>query len=187
MNKLVVLLLLGLTVQAYALEVEGVRLEDKVQVERSALQLNGAGVRSVFWIKIYVAALYLESRKNTSEAVLADKGAKRIALHVVADEAGSDRFVNGFRKGIEKNHDEAGLARLKPRMEAFEKLFAGVKSVVKGDIIAFDWLPGQATRITLNGKDLGRIEGEDFYLALLSIWIGEHPVMDGLKEEMLGG
>lgn len=89
MNKLVVLLLLGLTAHAYALEVEGVRLEDKVQVERSALQLNGAGVRSVFWIKIYVAALYLESRKNTSEAVLADKGAKRIALHVVADEAGA--------------------------------------------------------------------------------------------------
>jgi len=187
MKKLFGLLLLCFSAHALALEVEGVKLEDKIQAGKSVLQLNGAGLRSVFFIKIYVAALYLESRKTTAEGVFADKGAKRIELHVVADEAGSERFVHGFRKGMEKNHDEAQLARLKERMEAFEKAFAGVKSVVRGDIIALDWLPGVATRVTLNGKELGRIEGEDFYLALLSIWIGENPVMESLKKEMLGG
>lgn len=187
-KKLIPILLLCVSASAMALEVEGVKLEDKAQVEKTVLQLNGAGVRSVFFFKIYVAALYLESRKNTAEAVLADKGVKRIELHVVADEAGSERFVHGFRKGIEKNRDEAQLARLKERMEAFEKAFASVKSVVKGDIITFEWLPGAGiTRIGLNGKELGRIEGEDFYSALLSIWIGENPVMDSLKKDMLGG
>lgn len=187
MKKLIALFTLCLSVQAYALEVEGVKLEDKVQVEKTTLQLNGAGLRSIFFIKLYVAALYLENKKTTAESILADRGTKRIELRVVAGETGSERFVHGFRKGIEKNHDEAQLARLKERMEAFEKTFDGVKTATRGDIIAFDWLPGVATRVSLNGKELGRIEGEDFYQAMLSIWIGENPVMDSLKKEMLGG
>jgi hypothetical protein len=187
MKKLLVWCLLCFSAQAFALEVEGVKLEDRAQVGKSVLQLNGAGLRSVFIIKIYVAALYLESPKARADAVFADKGAKRIELHVVADETGSERFLNGFHKGIENNRDQAQLAKLKDRMDAFEKAFGSVKTVVRGDIIAFDWLPGVGTRITLNGKELGRIEGEDFYLALLSIWIGENPVKEGLKKELLGG
>lgn len=187
MKKLIALSLLCFSVQAFALEVEGVKLEDKVQVEKSELQLNGAGLRSIFFIRIYVAALYLESKKTTTESVLADKGAKRVELHVVVGEVGRARFMKAFREVIEKNQDETQLARLQGRMDAFEKMFDSVKTVNRGDIIMLDWLPGAATRISYNGRELGRVEGEDFYQALLSIWIGEHPVMDSLKKEMLGG
>jgi len=187
MKRLIALFLLCFSVQAFALEVENVKLGDKVQVEKAALQLNGAGLRSIFFIKLYVAALYLENKKTTAESILADRGAKRIELHVVAGETGSERLLHGYRNGIEKNHNEVQLAKLKARMTEFEKLFGNIKTVTKGDVIAFDWLPGVATRVSLDGKELGRIEGEDFYLALLSIWIGENPVMDSLKKELLGG
>ena len=30
------------------------------------------------------------------------------------------------------------------------------------------------------------IAGEDFYRALLRIWLGEHPVQDNLKKALLG-
>jgi len=187
MKKLFAILLLCFSAQAYALEIEGVKLADTVQVEKATLKLNGGGLRSVFsFIKIYVAALYLENKTTSADAVLADKGYKRIELHVLG-ESGSERFVHGFRKGIEKNHDKEQLAKLMDRMAAFEKFFDGVKSVTKGDVMAFEWLPGVATRVTFNGKELGRIEGEDFYRALLAIWIGEHPVLDDLKQGMLGG
>ena len=119
--------------------------------------------------------------------MLADKGAKRVELHVVVGEVGRARFMKAFREVIEKNQDETQLARLQGRMDAFEKMFDSVKTVNRGDIIMLDWLPGAATRISYNGRELGRVEGEDFYQALLSIWIGEHPVMDSLKKEMLGG
>lgn len=187
MKTLIALFLLCFSVQAFALEVEDVKLDDKVQIDRDALQLNGAGLRSIFFIKLYVAALYLESKKTTAEAILADRGAKRIELHVVGGETGSERLMHGYRNGIEKNHNEEQLAKLKERMTALEKLFGDIKTVTRGDVIAFDWLPGVATRVSLNGRELGRIEGEDFYRALLSIWIGENPVMDRLKKELLGG
>jgi hypothetical protein len=31
------------------------------------------------------------------------------------------------------------------------------------------------------------IEGEDFYRALLRIWLGDRPVQDDLKKSLLGG
>ncbi len=188
MKTVVAILLLGASLQASALEVEGVKLADTMQVEKATLQLNGAGLRSIFGlIKVYVAALYLDGKKTTAEAVMSDSGAKRVELHVVADEASSERFLNGLRKGIEKNCSEAEMAALRERVDAFVKAFDPIKTARNGDVIAFDWLPGLGTRISMNGKELARIEGEDFYRALLSVWMGEHPVTDSLKKELLGG
>lgn len=187
MRMLIALVLLGLSLHASAREVEGVALPDTVTVEGATLRLNGAGLRTMFFFRIYVAALYLEKRQWDAATILSDKGPRRIELHVVRDEVDSARFLRAFREGIEKNTSDARRVALGPRLAAFEKAFDGVKTVRRGDVVAFDWLPGQGTRISLNGKVLGNIEGEDFYQALLSIWIGEHPVMNSLKQELLGG
>lgn len=187
MKKLFAILLMCVSIQALALELEGAKLEDKVQMSKVSLPLNGAGVRSILFFKMYVAGLYLTEKKNTAEAVLGDKSEKRIALHVVVDDAKSERFLNGFRKGIEKNHSEQEMSLLRERMDAFDHMFDGVKSVKKGDVIAFDWQPGNGTQISINGSELGKIAGEDFYRALLSIWIGAKPVSADLKKGLLGG
>ncbi|MBI3223185.1 MAG: chalcone isomerase family protein [Nitrosomonadales bacterium] len=188
MNKLFLLLVsLLLSWNAVALELEGARLDDRVQVENAQLVLNGAGVRSILFFKMYVAGLYLGEKKNSAEAILADTGAKRIALHVVVGDAGTERFLKGFRKGIENNHSEQELVALRERMNAFDQLFAAIKEVKKGDVIAIDWLPGGSMRVSLNGAELGRVPGEDFYRALLSIWIGKNPVSGELKKGLLGG
>lgn len=188
MHKLIAVMLLCFAAQAGAVELEGAKLEDKAQVGNATLQLNGAGLRSVLsFIKIYVAGLYLTGKQTTSEAVLADAGPKRIALHVVADETGSERLVNGMRKGIEKNHSKAELGALRERIEEFAKLFDAVKTVKRGDVVTLDWHPGIGTSVVFNGKELGQIKGEDFYRALLKVWIGDRPVLDSLKRELLGG
>ena len=187
MKRLIAALLLCLPLQAMALELEGVKLDDRVQVGNAPLVLNGAGVRSILFFRMYVGALYLGEKKTSTGAVLADAGAKRIALHVVAGESEAGRFLHGFRNGIEKNQGEQELAALRERMNAFDQLFGAVKTFKKGDVIAFDWLPDSGTRVSLNGAELGRVAGEDFYRALLSIWIGEKPVSGDLKKGLLGG
>ncbi len=180
--------MVGFAIQAGALELEGAKLDDKVQLAGKTLQLNGAGLRSVFGlIKIYVAGLYLAGKQGTMEAVLADEGPKRIALHVVASETGSERLVSGMRKGIERNHSKTEYAALSERVEALARLFDETKTIKRGDVVTLDWLPGVGTSVMFNGKELGRIPGEDFYHALLKVRIGEHPVLDGLKQELLGG
>jgi hypothetical protein len=186
MKKLIAILLLCASMQVSALELEGIKIDDAVQLENSPLLLNGAGVRSIVFFKMYVIGLYLAEKQKHADAILADAKPKRIALHVMVGEADSERFLNGFHKGIEKNHSEAQLLVLRERLAAFEQMFSRHKTVKRGDVIAFDWLPTVGTRITMNGAELGRIAGDDFYRALLSIWIGNKPVTSGLKEELLG-
>jgi hypothetical protein len=172
--------------QVGAVELEGVKLEDAVQSESGPLVLNGAGVRSIAFFKMYAVGLYLSEKQHSSAAVLADAKPKRIALHVLVGEGDLERFLNGFRKGIERNHSEAQLAALHERMAAFEKLFGAIKKVKRGDVIAFDWLPVTGTHVILNGTELGQIAGEDFYRALLSIWLGDKPVKEDVKKALLG-
>jgi hypothetical protein len=175
------------SISASALELQGVKLDEQVQVADQKLVLNGAGVRSIFFIKMYVAGLYLSGKQTSAAAVMADAATKRIALNVVVDDADTEHFLNGFRKGIAKNHGEKEMAELQARLDAFIHLFDNVKEVKKGDVIAFDWMPGNGTRVTFNGTELGKVAGEDFYRALLSIWIGEKPVSSDMKKGLLGG
>ncbi len=186
MKKLMTLLLLCVSMQVGALELEGVKLDDNVQVQDAALTLNGAAVRSVAIFKMYVVGLYLERKQGSAAAVLADTHPKRIALHVLVKDAETERFLNGFHKGIEKNHNDAQMEALHERLHAFDQLFAGVREVKRGDVIAFDWVPATGTHVLLNGKELGSIAGEDFYRALLSVWIGDKPVKDAVKKALLG-
>jgi len=48
-------------------------------------------------------------------------------------------------------------------------------------------IAGSGTVLVINGAARGKpIAGEDFYRALLRIWLGEHPVQDDLKKAVLG-
>lgn len=185
MKKLFAILMLCVAMQANALEVGDAKFDDKVQVGGASLLLNGAGVRSaVFW-DVYAAGLYLTAKENTSEAVLADQGAKRIELYVMKDND-ADHFVDSLRKGIAKNYDKQQADAFGARLDALGKLFANIDEFEEDDVLNLDWVPGQGTLVSLNGKELGKIDGADFYSALLSVWIGKEPAKDKLKKELLG-
>lgn len=185
MKKLAAMLLMGVAMQASALELGGVKFEDRVQVGGAPLVLNGAGIRSaVFW-DVYAAGLYLAGKENTSRAVMDDQGAKRLELYVMK-ENDTQHFIDSLRKGIGKNYSEQQAAAFNERLDALGKLFAGVDKLKKAAAIDLDWVPGDGTHVSLDGKELGRIEGADFYQALLSIWIGDNPARDKLKQELLG-
>ena len=72
------LLAIGLSVSAEAREVAGVKLDETARLAGidTPLVLNGAGVRSKFFVKVYVAGLYLQQKTSSAEAVLASSGGK---------------------------------------------------------------------------------------------------------------
>ncbi|MFA6015426.1 MAG: chalcone isomerase family protein [Gallionellaceae bacterium] len=185
MNKLFLIITLCFSLQASALEIEGAKFAESIKVENATLVLNSAGTRKIVFFKMYAIGLYLAEKQSNADLILADSQSKRIALSVLVDDGETQRFLNGFRRGIEKNHSEAQLAALSERLANFDKLFSPVKTVKKYDVVSFDWLPNEGTRVALNGAELGEIAGEDFYRALLSIWLGNKPVSDDLKRNLL--
>lgn len=177
------LMLLLCTLPVQAIEVAGVNVADKAKVGANELLLNGAGIRTRAIFKVYVGALYLAEKKAAAADVLAQKGAKRVALTMLR-ELSAQQLNEAFENGIQANSSAAEVEALKPRIAELLSLFTDAK---KGDVILLDYLPESGTVVNLNGQTRGKpIPGEDLYRALLRIWLGDKPVDGDLKKGMLG-
>lgn len=187
MKKLLFVLALSLAAMVHgATEVQGVRFADKMQVGNAEVTLNGAGLRARFFIKVYAVGLYLTARKDAGADLLALTGAKRLHL-VTLRELTAEQFADALVEGVRKNHSETEIEPLKARIEQFKAAILALKTAPKGATVQIDWLPDAGTRLVFNGEKRGEdIPGEDFYRALLKIWLGENPVQDDLKEALLG-
>jgi long-chain acyl-CoA synthetase len=183
-------LLIGavITISAAAAEIEGVKLADKLRVSDAGpeLILNGAGVRTRVFFKVYVGALYLQKKENATDAVLADAGPKRVAMHLLRDLT-AEQLFSALNDGLKNNHTPEQLAKLGPQLKQLEDVFNAVKAAKNGDVILLDYLPGAGTRVIVRGDDRGTIPGEEFNRALLRIWLGNQPADASLKKAMLGG
>jgi len=151
----------------------------------ASLQLNGAGTRVRVIIDVYVAALYLGKTTNSADAVFADAGAKRVALHMLYGMK-SEKLLSAFKDAIEANHSPAELTTIDAGMKKFYAIFDSVSGVSPGDTIFLDYVPAAGTKVSINGKERGVVEGADINRALLKIWLGENPVQNDLKKDMLG-
>lgn len=184
--RLLVLLLCLATGGVRAAVIEGQHFDDRIRLADAELVLNGMGLRAVAWLKGYAAGLYVAQRATTPAAVLAQKGPKRVQMRLMVD-VPSAEFVKAFDKGIQRNHDEAEQAALRDRGARFDQLVASLGQLKKGDVVDLDYLPARGLVLSLNGKPRGdAIPGEDFYAALLKIFIGRVPVDARLKAGLLG-
>ena len=170
---------------AAAAEVAGVKVDDKTQVESRELVLNGAGLRKRVIFNVYVIGLYLPEKKGDPASVLALVGPKRAAIHMLRD-VGAERFIEALVDGVRENTSEAEYKALEPRLKELSAAMAQIGEAKKGMDISLDWT-GSATQLVVNGKPAGKpIAGEDFYRALLRIWLGDKPVQNDLKKALLG-
>lgn len=173
------------TLQARAVEVAGVTVPDNVELDGgTSLQLNGAGVRSKFFIKVYVGALYLAEKASRPEQVYAMPGAKRVSMYFLYDEVSREKLVAAWKASFADNLSTAEYTALKPRIDAFNALFP---TVHVNDTLFVEYQPEVGTTVWFNGERQGTVAGADFNTALLKIWLGEEPADSDLKGAMLGG
>jgi len=152
-------------------------------IESTNLKLNGAGIRYKFFFKIYAAALYVESTSDDANKVLNQKGSNRLIMQMIYDEVEKEKMVNSMVEGFEGNLSSENYKLLQPRINDLLAQYQGVK---KGDVLVFDYTPNKGTTFSINGNNKVTIQGADFNQALLSIWIGEEPATDSLKNDLLG-
>jgi hypothetical protein len=174
----------------HAVEVEGVKLEERLYIAQGLpeLHLNGAGVRRKLLVaKVYVIALYLSQKKTASDAVLADPGPKRLAMHILQKEVIAEQLIASLNDGLSANNQPPELAPLEQRIRDLAAMMRDVGRITEGGVVLLDYLPGIGTRVTINGVVRRTIPGEDFHRALMRIWLGDRPVDGRLKRTLLGG
>lgn len=180
---LLVVLSLSLVAPAFGKEIAGIQVPETVTVNDQALVLNGAGIRSRFFIKVYVGTLYLQSPENDAPRVIAQPGPKSVRLHITYGEISSDQLTEALNDGFVANSTAAEIGTLKARIEQFRAMFPAVR---RNDLVRLDLLPDGTTEVSINTNKRGAISGADFQNALLKIWLGDRPVDKSLKRAMLG-
>lgn len=174
---------------AVAVEVGGVKVDDVTTVAGKELKLNGAGMRQILVVKVYAIGMYLPEKKEFTTADVmalpADKP-RRIALHIQR-EINSDEFGQLFITSMNKNSTKEEKAKVINQTTKFGEMFAALEPVKKGDIVTLDWIPGQGTSSTLNGKKIGEtLPDIAFYNAVSRIWLGDSPAQENVKRALLG-
>ena len=170
---------------AFAVDIAGVKLDNSVNVANKDLVLNGAGVRTKVFFKVYVAGLYLTAKKASVAEVLTATGPRRVTL-VMLREVSAEQFGQGFLDGINNNSTKADKLKFIDQLLRFGEMFSKIPELKKGDLVTVDWIPGSGTLIQLNGKKLGDYYPDEvFYNALLKIWLGDKPADSALKRQLL--
>jgi len=167
---------------SFAAEVAGVKVPESIVVDGAALQLNGAGLRKKFIVKVYVGALYLPKKMADPSAIVALDQPKAVRMALLRDvDRGS--ILGAFKDGFE-NNSKAQFAELAPKLKLLEDAIPA--EVKEGQVIVVVYVPGRGSTVGLEGGKAVTVEGTAFGQALFRNWLGEDPADEGLKDGMLG-
>ena len=171
---------------AAQVDVAGVKLEDTADVAGAKLQLNGAGIRYKAIFKVYVASLYVGKKVATPEEFFAATGPKRLSITMLRD-IDSNELGKAFTKGFEDNAPKGEMSKLIPGLVRMGQVFSDQKKLAAGDTFTNDWIPGTGMVMTIKGKVQGEpFKEQEFFNALMRIWLGAHPADFKLKDALMG-
>jgi len=178
---LMVITVLSVTPNAKGAEIEGIHFENTYETDGIKMKIQGTGLlRHLGFIKVYVGALYSEEG-SSAEDVLSDKP-KRLEVEYFHALKGED-FGIATNEVITKNTDALTLEKIRPQIDYHNSLYEDVQH---GDRYSLTYIPGRGTELALNGKIKGIIKGADFASALFSMWLGEFPMNESFKKQLLG-
>ena len=176
----------GALADAQPMLIEGVAFQPTAQVGGQDLQLNGAGLRTRAFFKVYAAGLYVPQKAKSAAALLAQKGPRLVAMTMLRD-VDADTMFDALSKGLKANHTEQQLAGFAAQIGMLQADLRAMGEAREGNRIRFEFTPEAGTRIVVDGQQKGSaIPGDAFFTAVLRNWIGDEPVDADLKQALLG-
>lgn len=173
----------ALATPAFALTVDGVEVPDTYAAQDAQLTLNGAGIRSKWFLDLYVGGLYVPQKGSDAQAIIEADEPQAITLHIISGLITSEKMTSATMEGFE-NSTGGDLSAIQGEVEAFLNVFA--EEIKEGDVFDLVYLPGQGVRVLKNGAEKATIGDLAFKKALFGIWLSDNPAQEDLKEKMLG-
>ena len=136
----------------------------------------GEGTARWGFIKLYDASLRMPP-STTRQSLLADDAPLQLEF-CYARSLTVDNFVDGANQVLPDNLP-TDLAR------AVAQLHQAYQPVSQGDCYVLDYQPEIGTALILNDNELTRISTPGFKAIYFGIWIGDNPLSDRLKNNLL--
>lgn len=172
--------------RAQAREVEGFRFDGTLRLGGADLVLNGVGVRRRFFLPVYVGALYVPQRSSDPETLLAQRGPRRMSMRFVRD-VEAELFMNSLDVGMRRHYSPQQLEAWREQWQTLTGVIANIVVARRADHVTWDYTPHAGARVMQNSVAITpTMSGEDFYNAVLRVWLGPHPADAELKRGLLG-
>jgi hypothetical protein len=180
-----IVLMIALTLPSVssAKNVAGVEIPESLEQADTMLVLNGVGVFSKFFFDIYVSALYLKDRSQDAETILRDDMPMGLRIHIVSGWPSIENLKEAVSDGF-KSSTGGNTQPIQTQIDRFLELMD--QGISKGDYFDLIYLPEVGLKIFKNGTFVEDIKGLNFKRAFFGIWLGDNPVDDDLKHELLG-
>ena len=159
-----------------------------VETEGGSYTLNATGTalreKTILKVDVYTVVSYLADgvtlEGDLGAAIVVVDAPKRIQMDLRRGFS-KEKLINSFRDVIEKNYEDTSL--FAADMDSFCGCFS--RDAEDGDEIIFDYNPPTGLTIHLNGETKRVIENFEFVKALWTVWFGEKPANNGMKEKLL--
>jgi len=155
-----------------------------IEFKDNQLVLNGQGTRVVFFMKVYIGSLYLETKSSDADQIVKDNSPMAIRIDVISEMVTADAMKKALREGLKKatNNNTAPIAK-----EIEELSLAFNTAVNSGDFYEFIFIPEIGMHVLKNEELVKLIPGINFKKAFFGIFLSNNPIQKNLKNSMLGG
>lgn len=159
-------------------------LKLKIDDFKAKLVLNGSGVRTKYFISLYVEALYLKEKSTDANAILDSKDPMAVRLHLTSALVTNKKIIEAITNGLRKTCT-ANCNAVQAKMDEMIAFFTN--ELKPDDYIDLIYNPDvDATFVNYNGNTIGKVQGFEFKRALFGIWLEEKPINKALKNRLLG-
>ena len=175
---------ISLVIPAHATKVNNIELKESIKLGKANLLLNGAGLRSKFFIDLYIGALYLSDKTQDAQAIINSDELMLIQIHVISNLITSENLSRGTAEGFSKSTNN-NTAAIQNQIDDFLDAFK--ETVTIGDIFEIVYQPDIGVTVVKNRHITKRMSASlAFKKALFGIWLSDKPAQDSLKSSMLG-
>lgn len=164
--------------------VQDVCFEPTLQLDGATLPLAGVSLMRYYGFRLYVAALYAQ-KENCSTDAIVKPVSKALVLHYLRNFSPED-FRESGRKFMQKN-PTVDLPALEQQIAQMDALYQEVK---EGDRYTLTFTPAAdasgegSTALILNGKELGKVNGNTFQAAYFGIWLSRHSAKESFTQSL---
>ncbi len=178
-----VLILLFTASSAFSAEVAGISVADSIKTGGTTLVLNGAGMRTKFFLKLYVCGLYLSEKSDDPVAIIKADEVMAIRMQMATSLITASKMEKTIRSGFE-NSTGGNTAPISSRIDQYISVFKN--GVDKNEVYDLIYTPDKGVEVFRDGEFVALIEDLIFKQALFGIWLSDSPAQESLKMEMLG-
>jgi hypothetical protein len=167
-----------------AREIADIELPESMQGGGVELVLNGAGVRTRFFVDVYVGGLYLTQASRDAAAIVAADEPMAIKLHIITRLITAERMKKSIEAGFELS-TAGDTAPIRKQIDSLMGVYDD--GVADEDVFDIVYVPGKGLDVFKNGTYRATVEsGLRFKRALFGIWFSDRPIQASLKRGMLG-